>query len=60
MNIFFYILCFQSPAQIIGVFMDLSKAFDQMLHHLIFRKVPECEVYDGIIALFQHYLKDRR
>ena len=44
----------------LGVFVDLSKAFDKVDHHILLKKLEYYAIAENNLRCFENYLKDRK
>ena len=49
-----------SGKQVDAIYLDLSKAFDKVPHHLLLRKLSDFGIHGSLLSWFHSYLSDRR
>ena len=49
-----------SGKQVDAIYLDLSKAFDKVPHHLLLRKLSNFGIHGSLLSWFHSYLSDRR
>ena len=52
--------CLDNKQHVIGLFMDLSKAFDTVNHNILLQKLDHYEIRGSVLEWFRHYLIGRQ